>query len=127
MKLQFKHQRFQIEAANAVCGVFAGQPFQSSRKYIVDPGNMAQMNTFDNVAGFGNAEIHLPPEVVLDNIQRLQHGQQIKPSDKLEGKYNVTVEMETGTGKTYTYIKTMYELNKRYGWRLSFERVKIFL
>jgi type III restriction enzyme len=115
MKLQFKHQKFQLDAANAVCGVFDGQPLQSSRKYIVDPGKEAKGLLFD-AEGFGNAPIQLAPDAVLDNIQRLQRGQQIKPSDKLEGKYNVTVEMETGTGKTYTYIKTMYELNKRYGW-----------
>ncbi|GHV30144.1 type III restriction endonuclease subunit R [Synergistales bacterium] len=117
MKLQFKHQKFQADAANAVCDVFAGQPFQSSRKYIVDPGKVAQASLFDNsVEGFGNAPVQLASETVLDNVQLLQRSQQIKPSDTLSGKYNVTVEMETGTGKTYTYIKTMYELNKRYGW-----------
>ncbi|GHV26661.1 hypothetical protein FACS1894167_00360 [Synergistales bacterium] len=117
MKLQFKHQKFQLDAANAVCDVFAGQPLQSSRKYIVDPGKAAQASLFDNGAeSFGNAPVQLAPDSVLDNIKRLQRGQRIKPSDKLEGKYNVTVEMETGTGKTYTYIKTMYELHERYGW-----------
>jgi restriction endonuclease len=117
MKLQFRHQKFQVDAANAVCDVFMGQPYQSSRKYIVDPGKVAQGSLFDGIVeGFGNAPIQLSPDSVLENIRRIQRSQQIKPSDKLEGKYNITVEMETGTGKTYTYIKTMYELNKRYGW-----------
>jgi type III restriction enzyme len=85
VKLQFKHQKFQLDAANAVCDVFAGQPFQSSRKYIVDPGKFAQTTLFDNsVEGFGNAPIQVAPDVVLDNIQRLQRSQQIKPSDKLD-------------------------------------------
>ena len=53
---------------------------------------------------------------MLDNIRKIQRGQQIKPSDALAGEYNLTLEMETGTGKTYTYIKTMYELNALYGW-----------
>ncbi len=54
--------------------------------------------------------------MILDNIRKIQRMHQIPPSSALEGRYNLTIEMETGTGKTYTYIKTMYELNKRYGW-----------
>lgn len=55
-------------------------------------------------------------EVVLKRIQEIQKHHQITVSDTLEGRYNLTVEMETGVGKTYTYIKTMYELNRHYGW-----------
>jgi type III restriction enzyme len=58
----------------------------------------------------------LGDDLILENINRIQRGNQIEPSKRLEGHYNLTVEMETGVGKTYTYIKTMYELNKRYGW-----------
>ena len=58
----------------------------------------------------------LNDKIILENIQKLQRDNQIKPSTKLEGRYNLTIEMETGVGKTYTYIKTMFELNKHYGW-----------
>ena len=54
--------------------------------------------------------------MILEHLQKVQRTNQLKPSDKLEGRYNLTIEMETGVGKTYTYIKTMYELNKHYGW-----------
>nr|WP_275901056.1 DEAD/DEAH box helicase family protein [Paenibacillus periandrae] len=57
----------------------------------------------------------MPPQV-LANIQKVQIHRGLKPSGKLEGQYNLTIEMETGTGKTYTYIKSMFELNKKYGW-----------
>lgn len=58
----------------------------------------------------------LSDRIILENLQKIQRANQIKPSEKLEGHFNLTVEMETGVGKTYTYIKTMYELNKAYGW-----------
>lgn len=54
--------------------------------------------------------------MILEHINAIQRANQIKPSEKLEGRYNLTIEMETGVGKTYTYIKTMYELNRAYGW-----------
>ncbi|MFZ3170491.1 MAG: DEAD/DEAH box helicase family protein [Carboxydocellales bacterium] len=54
--------------------------------------------------------------IILENLNKIQRSNQIEPSKQLEGRYNLTIEMETGVGKTYTYIKTMYELNKRYGW-----------
>ena len=66
--------------------------------------------------GYNNAKVVLSPDQVLENLQRVQRANQIPPSLRLEGLYNLTVEMETGVGKTYTYIKTMYELNKLYGW-----------
>lgn len=116
MKLQFRHQKFQADAAKAVCDVFAGQPFHTPT-YMIDPG-LGQMELEDvrNFTGFNNAPVAIEDEKVLENIRAIQHGGQIKPSDKLEGRFNLTIEMETGVGKTYTYIKTMYELNKRYGW-----------
>ncbi|HQM02997.1 MAG TPA: DEAD/DEAH box helicase family protein, partial [Ruminococcus flavefaciens] len=116
MKLQFRHQKFQSDAATAVCDVFAGQPFHAPT-YMIDPG-LGQMD-LDNIArwtGFNNAPVASGDEQVLEHIRAIQRAGQIKPSEKLEGRYNLTVEMETGVGKTYTYIKTMYELNKRYGW-----------
>lgn len=122
MKLQFRHQAFQKDAATAVCDVFSGQLFHATT-YLVDPGKdfvaegkqqaLPESRMF---TGFNNAPVALADDKVLEHIQALQRAGQIKPSDKLEGRYNLTVEMETGVGKTYTYIKTMYELNKRYGW-----------
>lgn len=120
MKLRFKHQKFQADAAKAIVDVFQGQPYQSSISYLIDKGvsNSKQQNLTDslNDTGFKNAKVVLDDAQVLNNIQQIQRANLIKPSDSLEGTYNLTVEMETGVGKTYTYIKTMYELNKHYGW-----------
>ena len=58
----------------------------------------------------------LSDQIIFEHLRKVQRANQIKPSEKLEGHYNLTIEMETGVGKTYTYIKTMYELNKHYGW-----------
>ena len=120
MKLQFKHQKFQAEAANAVCDVFAGQPYLTPT-YMIDKGTVNQQATlYDEIdcTGWNNQPIvpMLDDQSILENITKIQRSHQIKPSKELEGKYNLTVEMETGVGKTYTYIKTMFELNKRYGW-----------
>lgn len=116
MKLQFRHQKFQADAATAVCDVFAGQPFHAPT-YMIDPG-LGQMGLYDanTFTGFNNAPVVIGDDKVLENLRRIQRAGQIKPSDALEGRFNLTIEMETGVGKTYTYIKTMYELNKRYGW-----------
>ena len=110
MKLQFRHQSFQADAAKAVCDVFAGQPLRSSVR------SKSQWQELFMNEVFGNAPITVPDDRILKQIQEIQRNGQIKPSDKLEGRYNLTIEMETGVGKTYTYIKTMYELNKYYGW-----------
>lgn len=118
MKLKFKHQKFQAEATQAVCDVFLGQPFLSETNYLIDQGNVKGQGEMYDFTGFKNHKLvpELTDKVILDNIRKIQRSHQIAPSDKLEGKYNLTVEMETGTGKTYVYIKTMLELNKRYGW-----------
>jgi len=116
MRLQFRHQKFQSDAANAICEVFNGQPFHSPT-YMIDPG-LGQIGLEDarSFAGFNNAPVVIGDDKILENIRNIQRSGQIKPSESLDGRYNLTVEMETGVGKTYTYIKTMYELNKRYGW-----------
>ncbi len=116
MKLRFKHQKFQAEAAQAVCDVFAGQPYHDSL-YLVDTGNKPD-EIFENF-GSNNAPIsrELTDEILLKQVQKIQRKSLLEPSGALEGHYNLTIEMETGVGKTYTYIKTMYELNKRYGWK----------
>ena len=117
MKLQFKHQKFQADAAKAVVDVFAGQPYLTPT-YMIDKGMGSYQQTLELEDGWSNQKIvpELNDKIILENIQKLQRDNQIKPSAKLEGRYNLTIEMETGVGKTYTYIKTMFELNKHYGW-----------
>ena len=123
LKLQFKHQKFQADAAKAVVDVFAGQPYLTPT-YMIDRGIDYQMSITDeeDFTGWRNEPIvpGLSDKVILSNLQKVQRANQPKPSERLEGskscKYNLTIEMETGVGKTYTYIKTMYELNKHYGW-----------
>lgn len=118
MKLQFKHQKFQADAAKAVVDVFAGQPYLTPT-YLMDKGyGQQRLDEAQAFTGWRNEPIvpALSDGAILEHIQKIQRSNQIKPSDKLEGRYNLTIEMETGVGKTYTYIKTMYELNKHYGW-----------
>lgn len=119
VKLQYKHQKFQADAAKAVVDVFAGQPYLTP-SYMMDKGEMYQHSLMDNTdfAGWSNAKIvpELSERLILEHIQKIQRTNLIEPSSCLEGRYNLTIEMETGVGKTYTYIKTMYELNKHYGW-----------
>ena len=119
MKLQFKHQKFQADAAKAVVDVFAGQPYLTPT-YMMDRGTNYQQSLTDedDFTGWRNERIvpELSDRVILEHLQKVQRAGQLKPSEHLEGHYNLTVEMETGVGKTYTYIKTMYELNKHYGW-----------
>ena len=121
MKLQFKHQKFQVDAAKAVVDVFAGQPYLTPT-YMMDRGTgifQIGMNEEDDFTGWRNQPLvpELSNRMILEQIQKIQRTYQITPSQKLEGEgYNLTIEMETGVGKTYTYIKTMFELNKHYGW-----------
>lgn len=120
MKLQFKHQKFQADAAKAVVDVFAGQPYLTPT-YMMDKGSGHYQQTLteeDDFTGWSNQKIvpELNDRLVLEHINAIQRANQIRPSEKLEGRYNLTIEMETGVGKTYTYIKTMYELNRAYGW-----------
>lgn len=119
MKLQFKHQKFQADAAKAVVDVFAGQPYLTST-YLMDRGSDAHQLTLEEMSftGWRNEPIvpELSDQVVLEHLNKIQRANQLAPSPRLEGRYNLTIEMETGVGKTYTYIKTMYELNKHYGW-----------
>ncbi|MBR1612845.1 MAG: DEAD/DEAH box helicase family protein [Succinivibrio sp.] len=118
MKLQFKQQSFQSDAAKAVCDVFEGQPYFSALAYTSD---LVEGDLQSNLnVGFGNAKIKIDDDTVLGNINKIQDTNQIVKSDEIlhckACKFNLTIEMETGVGKTYTYIKTIYELNKKYGW-----------
>lgn len=120
MKLQFRRQKFQADAAKAVVDVFAGQPYLTP-SYMMDRGLghiQQSLTDEDDFTGWSNQKIvpELNDRLILEHINTIQRANQIKPSDKLEGRYNLTIEMETGVGKTYTYIKTMYELNRAYGW-----------
>ena len=120
MKLQFKHQKFQADAAKAVVDVFAGQPYLTP-SYMMDRGSGYYQQTLteeEDFTGWSNQKIvpELNDRLILEHINTIQRANQIKPSARLEGRFNLTIEMETGVGKTYTYIKTMYELNRAYGW-----------
>lgn len=120
MKLKFKHQDFQAEAARNVVRTFQGQPFHDRPIYIKDQEKKQDDKGLfkdEVVQGFSNAPLSLQRSHIAENVRTLQIEQGLKPIDSLEGEgIHLTVEMETGTGKTYTYIKTMYELNKHYGW-----------
>lgn len=98
MKLQFKHQKFQTDAAKAVVDVFTGQPY-SIPSYMMDKGIGEYQFTMTeeiDFTGWGNQKIAsgLSDGIILDNIKKIQRSNQIKPSDKLEGKYNLTIEMK---------------------------------
>ena len=115
MKIKYKHQRFQTEAARCVTDAFRGQPKQEpGSNYLIDQGTNKGLF---NAEGYANLPLLITDSDFCENIRKTQMEQGIKPIDRLEGDgRTLTVEMETGTGKTYTYIKTMYELNKLYGW-----------
>ena len=119
MKLKFKQQPFQAEAARCVVRAFQGQSAHEGFVYIKDRGKQKEENSlFPEAVGFGNAPLSLQPSDIAENVRSIQIEQGLKPIEHLEGEGGIylTVEMETGTGKTYTYIKTMYELNREYGW-----------
>ncbi|QFG67343.1 type III restriction-modification system endonuclease [Ornithinimicrobium pratense] len=119
MKLQFKVQHYQTEAVDAVIGVFAGQPYADGVNYRIDPGKDAAIALLDE-AGLRNAEIQVKPTQLLENVQKAQAARGLTLSKELvkspAAPINLDIEMETGTGKTYVYIKTIMELHKRYGW-----------
>jgi len=117
MKLKYKHQRFQEDAARAVTDCFLGQPhYDGTSNFLVDQGIENGQRSMLTLEGFANAPLE-PGMPLRDNIRRVQSEFGLKPIDELEGDgRTLTIEMETGTGKTFTYIKTMFELNKLYGW-----------
>ena len=133
MKFNFKIQQYQTDAVDAVVKVFHGQGFYDAISYIRDLGkykNPQQVSflSFDGTTevidpfddtGYKNEVVELSDEQLLKNIQTLQSQSNIKLSKELNkdlGCCSLDIEMETGTGKTYVYIKTMFELNKKYGW-----------
>lgn len=132
MKFNFKIQQYQTDAVDAVVKVFNGQGFHDKIKFIRDigktkPENMQlgfteeDVDLYDpaNDTGYKNELVELSDEQLLQNIHTLQSQNNIKLSPSLVkdlGRCSLDIEMETGTGKTYVYIKTMFELNKKYGW-----------
>jgi len=123
MKLKFKHQTYQSHAVESVVDCFKGQLLTSGFKYGIDP-DLAKADGQESLleySGFRNEEISKSINL-LDNIHKIQRHQNLPLSvalvnDKKTGcPINLDIEMETGTGKTYCYIKTVFELNKRYGW-----------
>ena len=124
MKLKFKQQGYQTDAVKAVVDSFAGQPKVCGSKYAIDPGRTAAGSTTPlpgtEAEGFANEKIALSPAQLLENLQGVQRRQNLSVSSELKVTsvcgVNLDVEMETGTGKTYCYIKTMFELHREYGW-----------
>ena len=121
MKLKFKQQTFQSHAVEAVADCFLGQPKDTGVSYRIDPGrgdNQALLSIGE--AGFKNSDLAIPLGQVLANVHAVQLHQNLPLSTELKASagcdINLDIEMETGTGKTYCYIKSMFELNKRYGW-----------
>jgi type III restriction enzyme len=137
MKLQFKEQDFQIQAVKAIVDCFDGQPLKTNRFTLERSSELirkAKQAAIANVLtlsletdvmeeiGYRNSPIQIVESQVLKNIQQVQQRNDLHESQKIERPtgvkigYNLTIEMETGTGKTYAYIRTMYELHKNYGW-----------
>jgi type III restriction enzyme len=142
MKLKFKTQAYQSAAVESVVDCFKGQPpAHGGIRYRLDPGvgvqatsktsspqlsmpltapSAANANTDDTEAAFRNADLGLSEASLLNNIQQVQRQQNLPVSAELAKtkvcKLNLDIEMETGTGKTYCYIKTIFELNQHYGW-----------
>ena len=125
MRFKFYIQPFQTDAVESVADVFAGQPYNDRVTYRRDVEvHLDIMNWSKSdeelTMGFDNARVQIGETQILANVRRIQMRNNIHVSDALTqtnlGACSLDVEMETGTGKTYVYIKTMFELNKRYGW-----------
>lgn len=129
MKLKFKVQQYQTEAVENTVKVFNGQINHGLAEYVIDSGKVysiingkkVQVSSLglDDTAGFKNSEIDLSEEQLLENIHKIQSENNIRLSNDLSaelGKCQLDIEMETGTGKTYVYTRTIFELNKLYGW-----------
>lgn len=120
MKFKFKIQQYQTDAVDNTVAVFAGQPSHAFEKYRRDLGRYKETKIeYYGDTGYRNHPIELSQATLLKNINAVQNLYDIAPSSALAkgtADVNLDIEMETGTGKTYVYIKTMFELNKQYGW-----------
>jgi len=108
MKLKFKQQQYQYDATMAVVNCFSGLSKGERKELVARTGFLPEEI-------FSNRKLDLTQDELLKNLQEVQRDQGLKVNKTLEG-LNYTIEMETGTGKTYVYTKTMYELNAHYGW-----------
>ena len=121
MKFKFKIQQYQTDAVENTVAVFRGQPTHTLSTYRRDLGTYQNQRIIykEEEAGYGNHRLELDKQTILRNIRSIQNLYDIAPSETLAkgvAPVNLDIEMETGTGKTYVYIKTMFELNKQYGW-----------
>ena len=124
MKLKFKQQAFQMEAVKSVVDRFAGQPKSVGQRYTLDPGRAAAGSTVAlpgmEEDGFANGKLAIPQTLLFENLQGVQQRHNLPLSPELKKTpvcdVNLDIEMETGKGKTYCYIKSMFELNRDYGW-----------
>ena len=137
MQLQFKQQQFQINAVKAIVDCFDGQPKETARFTLERSAELIRKaklaatskntlieieNEVSENIGYRNRPLQIASAKILQNIKTVQNANEIIESEKIErpakdkNGYHLTIEMETGTGKTYTYIRTMYELHKEYGW-----------
>jgi len=124
MKFKFKIQQYQTDAVESTVNVFAGQPSKTNAQYRRDLGKQKQQlkaEFEEEYVGYRNADVELNASQLLENIHHQQVQNDIPLSKSLAatnglGACSLDVEMETGTGKTYVYIKTMFEMNKRFGW-----------
>lgn len=128
MKFQFKIQQYQTDAVDRTVQVFSGQPNQGLQEYVLDKGKLfvkskGTLHEVNDLSlmehGYSNQPITLSDVSLLQNLQSIQSANNLNVSSELcqdLGRVSLDIEMETGTGKTYVYIKTMFELNKLYGW-----------
>lgn len=116
MQFKFNVFDYQTQAVECVADVFIGQLFYRPQEF--NP-NANELDVLGN--SFCNHDIELNSEQLLQNIHKVQLSRHIPLSSNLVlsnnlGASMLDVEMERGTGKTYVYIKTIFELNQRYGW-----------
>lgn len=126
MEFKFKVQQYQTMAAKAVADVFDGQPKIEGQQFVRDLGSYRGVGgpvsldlIYADSDGYKNAPLTMGADDLLDNIRKVQDRNGIERSSKLShalGACELDVEMETGTGKTYVYTETIFELNRRYGW-----------
>lgn len=122
MEFKFTVQEYQTQAAYAVADVFEGQPRVESQQFVRDMGIGARgqlLMSYESSDGYKNAPVAITGAQLLDNINKVQERNGVERSNALHhalGACELDVEMETGTGKTYVYTETIFELNKRYGW-----------
>ena len=138
MKLQFDSSLdYQLDAINAVVDVFAGQ-IKSDSSFIVGQAELGlegQQLSLEATSARGNV-LSLMPEQIINNVHSIQDRNMLERSEiapggfefpvefpleistpKLQHDLNLSIEMETGTGKTYVYLRTIHELHQKYGWK----------